>query len=270
MLNPNSWCWNSRFWLFPPNQPTISPLLLHENWHFMAIYLGNLDEFLDFSPIVVFTKSSPPSNVLISITGTTGASAPSVDQSCARQRFTCPTAALKAWATTNKQRPGAGEILSKLECNMLCLSLCIYIYVYCDWCHNGSQLKNPSQTRPTAKGSANPFSPRQTNVFGKDARVSNVVSKLGWALHDPAQNELHQQCRPRQKHNGSSTRTLPPAQGCLSPNVSTARAGVALRGVEHVEASSESEELGVPLDIYTIHTPKTSTFCLFCLSCAWL
>ena len=100
--------------------------------------------------------------------------------------------------------------------------LTVYVYIYivigvtmaacCRALHKSVQHQ---KDRPI------PFSPRQTKVFGLDARVSNVVSKLKMSSARPSSVELHQLCRPRQrkwlKHKPSR---LP--KGCLSPYVSAA------------------------------------------------
>ena len=99
-----------------------------------------------------------------------------------------------------------------------------------------------------------PFSPRQTKVFGLDARVNNVVSKLWWALPNQAPNELHQLCRPRQckwlKHKPSR---LP--KGCLSPYVSAAWIGCALKDGGSLEGSVWLKGPGNPFGyLYNSHS----------------
>ena len=93
---------------------------------------------------------------------------------------------------------------------------CICIYIYCDWCHNGSQLKNPSQNVLLQRDRPIPFSPRQTKCpcFGCSDEQCCFQ----------AQNELctTKLCRaspamPSTATQMAQAQALPPAQGLPQP-----------------------------------------------------
>ena len=148
----------------------------------------------------------------------------------------------------------------------------IYIYTYILWL--------VSQWQPVAEPFTNASS---TKRIGQSlfyhARPRSSVWMLGWAMLFPSSGEL---CQTKLQMsftsyavhgnaNGSSTKTLPPAQGLPQPICVCGMNWLCPEGMAvHWKAVFDWKDLGTPLDICTIHTPKTSTSCLFCFGCTWL